>query len=152
MSNVLAIVVASLVSPAVLAVITSRIARSNKREDWRRSDEVATQAAEAARLLLVENRKVAATAAVTNGKLDVIHTLVNSNMTAAMQAQLAALKAQLVLMDRLAATGDSSAEELDAVAMVEAQITELEAALHDRLAATEAAAAAAAAPTVTQTP
>jgi hypothetical protein len=108
-----------------------------KREDWKRQDEVARKAAGAAELLLAENKKVAATAVETQHQLKEIHTLVNSNMTAAMQAQLVALKGQLALMERLANVAKPTVDETAAIAAVVSQIQELEAALKDRLAATE---------------
>jgi hypothetical protein len=134
----------------------TRSRRKDKEQDWARQDAVAAQAAKAAELLLVANERVAQTAEVTNGKLDVIHTLVNSNMTAAMQAQLVALQGQLVLMNRVATLkGEAGTKpnenEVAAIVAVEAQIAELGAALKDRLAATETAAAAAAAAVTTTT-
>jgi hypothetical protein len=140
----LIVATASLTGPLLLARANARARRNEKQEDYARQDAVAAQAAEAARLLLAENKKVAETAAVTNDKLDVIHVLVNSNMTAAMQGQLVALKAQLVLMQKLAEQKVSTEDEIGAIKAVQAQIAELEAALTDRLAATAVVAAAAA--------
>ena len=79
------------VSPILVGWFAAKRDRRNKKEDYDRQDVVAAKAAEAAILLLAANERVAKTAAVTNQKLDVIHTLVNSNMTAAMQAELDAI-------------------------------------------------------------
>jgi hypothetical protein len=62
------------------------------------ADGVAAQAAEAASLLVESNERIASTAATTNGKLDVIHTLVNSNLTTEMQGRLEEMEARLALM------------------------------------------------------
>jgi hypothetical protein len=126
-------------APLLLSNLNNRQRRAEKIEDYTRQDQVAAKAAEAAHLLLAENRRVAASAAQTHAQLSQIHVLVNSNMTAAMQGQLVALKGQLVLMERLAERTVSSVDELAAIAAVEAQIAELEANLRDRLQATDVA-------------
>ena len=150
MTNV-EVIVTAIGSPAVLAIISSwlntRARRSDKKLDWEREDKVAQKAEEAATLLLASNKVVAKTAEITNGKLDVIHVLVNSNMTAAMQAQLIALKGQLILMHRVTdlnrqAGTSQTKDELAAIGAVDAQILELSASLKDRLQATERAASA----------
>ena len=67
-----------------------------------RQDESAGKAAEAARLLLAANERVAAQTAAatkaTQGQLQQIHTLVNSNLTEAQQRQLDAMKIMIVTM------------------------------------------------------
>lgn len=138
-SIVVAVIVGGMavVGQQLLSRSNARQRREEKQEDWDRQDAVAAKAAEAADLLLAENKKVAATAVQTQRSLSEIHTLVNSNMTAAMQGQLVALKAQLALMERLAGVKSPTYDEKLATAGVVAQIAELEAALNDRLAATE---------------
>jgi len=116
----------------------TRQRRRDKKEDWAREDAVAAQAAEAARLLLAENKKVAATAAVTNNKLDIIHTLVNSNMTAAMQAEYDATVREIAMMKEVialnqAAGREPSPEAIGAIEATQTKINELQAALADRL-------------------
>lgn len=74
----------------------------------------------------------------TNYKLDVIHTLVNSNMTAAMQAELDATVRQLALMREVTelkktAGHDPSEETLAALELTRVKISELRAVLRDRL-------------------
>jgi hypothetical protein len=133
--------VVAVVGPLLLAWLTNRQRRSDKREDWARQDAVAEKAAEAAKLLLAANERVAKTAAETNGKLDVIHTLVNSNMTAAMQAELDATSRELVSLREITALKQAAGLEptpaaLAAVQATEAKIAELTAALRDRLAQT----------------
>jgi hypothetical protein len=146
-------------SPILLSFLNGRQFAASKREDaeirkaekdqeYARLDavadkaeatarEAAKQAAEAASLLVKSNEAVAETARVTNGKLDVIHQLVNSNMTAAMQDSMGALKAQLVLMHEVidlkrAAGAVPSPDALTAIAATEAKIVELQAVLTDR--------------------
>ena len=66
--------------------------------------------------------------------LDTIHTLVNSNMTAAMQAEWDALYGQLALMDEVielkrVAGREPSPQALEAVQGVQAKLTKLSAEL-----------------------
>jgi hypothetical protein len=145
-------------SPLILSYMANRQRRAEKKEDWAREDRVASQAAEAARLLLAANERVAKTAAatdarvaktaaVTNAKLDVIHTLVNSGLTAAIKAEYDATVRQLALMREVVelrrVSGRPSAEPSpEAVAAIEAtagRVEELRAALADRYAKTERA-------------
>jgi len=134
----LIVAVTSMVSPLLLAALTNRHRHKEKLEDYARQDEVAAKAAEAARLLLAANERVAETAKVTNGKLDVIHTLVNSNMTAAMQAELDATIREHAMMIEVVALKQSAGHEpsvtsLAAIEATERKIAELQAALRDRL-------------------
>lgn len=101
-----------------------------------KADEVAAQAAEAADLLLAAQRAttvrtdqvaadLAATTTQVNGKLDKIHVLVNSTLTAAMDSELAALLQQVLLMER---AGDPD----DLIAGVRLRTADLQAKLADR--------------------
>lgn len=112
----------SAMAPLVNLILTSRTRSREKKEDWRRQDQVAEQAARAAKLLLESQTKMfqrqaevadqAAKAAKlllaaqaettsqnaeTQGKLNQIHTLVNSNLTKEMQDRLIAINAQVFL-------------------------------------------------------
>lgn len=78
------------------------------------------------------------TAEIVDAKLDQIHTLVNSNMTAAMESELYAHKANRVLLDEAVgskrALGQEPSEEtLAMIDTVTAKIAELEAKLKDRI-------------------
>lgn len=151
----------------------SKLRREEKEQDWQRQDDVAaqavkaaslaqeavaaqaiqaaeaaTQAAEAARLLVESNEAVAEIARETNtrldSKLDIIHTLVNSNMTAAMQSEmdstireLAGLK-EIVRLNKLAGSAPSE-EALAAILSTEAKIVELQTNLNDRRSQAETA-------------
>jgi hypothetical protein len=131
-------------SPLFLSYLNNRQRRDERREDYARQDAVAEQAAEAARLLLESNKRVAATAVITNGKLDVIHTLVNSNMTAAMQAELDRTQEVLVMLREVIALNEAagraaSPETLARIDATERKVGELVAALNDRLTQTRIA-------------
>ena len=144
----LALIVAipAIVSPLLLAWINDRtqrkaklleaaIRRQEKLEDYARQDRVATALATNNRIVEQANRQ-------TNTKLDVIHTLVNSNMTAALQSELDATKREMVMMieviDLKKASGKLPSEEaLHAVELTQAKIAELQATLADRLKASD---------------
>jgi hypothetical protein len=127
-----------IIAPIALAIIANRARSQEKREDWERQDAVAAQAAEAAKLLLAANERVAKSTQATNGKLDVIHGLVNSNMTAALQDQLdtnireVALMREVVALHR-AQGRDPSKEALEAITLSEGKIGELRSQIADRL-------------------
>jgi hypothetical protein len=147
--------VGAVVSPLIMAVLVNRNARQMKSDDYARQDlvaarlnarqdeserkaaEVAAQAAEAAALLVESNLKQEEIAKVQGAKLDQIHTLVNSNLTAAMQDQLDTRQANLVLLNQAvharAADGlpvDTTAT--DTIAATKVKIAELSAQLLDR--------------------
>jgi len=113
-----------------------------------RQDAIQKQTAEAAKLLLAANERVAEQSAhaseVTNGKLNQIHELVNSNLTVQMSENHQALMQQFILMkeiirlNRLAGQ-EPSQEALDAAKAIAIRINELGAQLNDRAKATEIA-------------
>ncbi len=103
-----------------------------------RQDDAAAKAAEAAALLLRSNERVAESTKITNAKLDTIHTLVNSNMTAAMQAELdATVRERAVIIELVHLKKDigqeNTVEALAALKAAEEKIEELTAVLSDRL-------------------
>jgi hypothetical protein len=156
------VAVAGLLGPLLLALITNASHRRDKKQDYQRQDAVAAQAATAARLLKEQqerladrvavvstnlrnsDQKVADTAAaaaetaqITNKKLDVIHTLVNSQMTAAKQAQFEAVTRELAMMREVialhqAAGRSPSIETLATIKATEEMVAELQAELADR--------------------
>ncbi len=99
------VALASTLSPIIQSVISSRQRRKEKAEDYARQDAVAAQAAQAARLLLESNERVSRQAAeiaeAAQGKMEQIHTLVNSKLTEEMERGLIALEAQVVLLERV---------------------------------------------------
>ena len=143
-TTILAVIATSLISPSVLAYFTNRARRADKKLDWAREDDVAERAKQTARLLVENNERVARTSKETNLKLDQIHTLVNSNMTAAMRAELEATIQKLKLMREIVARDKADnitvlPEALRAIKDVEMKIGELTATLNDRLRQTEIA-------------
>lgn len=140
----LALIVAipAILSPLILAWLTNRNTMKLKEQDYLRQDAVAQAALDAAAKL---EKKLAATSTETNKKLDVIHTLVNSSMTAAMQTALDSLKTQIPMMleiiDLKKKAGlEPSVDALASVKSIREQITKLEADIAARI---EAAASAA---------
>ncbi len=131
-------IVTGAIAPLATVLITNRSRRKDKEQDWARQDAVAAQAAEAAKLLLAANERVAETTATTNAKLDVIHVLVNSSMTAAMQAELDATVRELAMMGEVIELKRANGHEpsiaaLAAVKTTELRIGELKATLADRM-------------------
>lgn len=115
---IVAIVVAfsSVIAPVWLAHATGKQRRKEKAEDYAREDAVAARLlkaqSETADAIVVANeattratREVGKAAAertqVINGKLDVIHTLVNSQMTAALQAEFDAINLHLIALKEI---------------------------------------------------
>jgi len=131
-------------SPLVLAYFVARRRHADKLEDYARQDLVAAQAAAAARLLLEANERVAAQGDVTNGKLEAIHTLVNSQMTAALQAELAATVREAAMIREVSAMRAINGlpprgEARIALASCDLRVAELQDIIADRLRRTEIA-------------
>lgn len=111
-----------------------------------RQDQVAAQTKQTADLLAANNEKVAATAKIHEAKLDQIHTLVNSNLTAALEAELAAHRSGLMALKELAEyriahnepVSETTARRIEET---EAAITGKSSELADRLRQTATAAA-----------
>lgn len=113
-----------------------------RRQEFKRQDEVAARAEQVAQRLLASNERAARSATATNQKLDVIHGLVNSNLTSAMQAELDATIRVLLLMREVvalkrAAGQEPSPEAIGAIKATEAKIEELTVVISDRLKAAE---------------
>jgi hypothetical protein len=111
------------VSATVSAHFLNRSNKVERKEDLQRQDKVADLLAE-----VNEN---------TNSKLDTIHVLVNSNMTAAMQAELDATIRELAMMKEVislnrAAGRSPAVEAISALDMTQAKISELKSQLADR--------------------
>lgn len=126
------------VSPLMLAFLTNRQRDAAQKKDWARQDQLIERTETTAALLLAANERVAQGTKVTNDKLDVIHTLVNSNMTAAMQAEHDATVRELAMMREVIALHradgrEPNVESLAAIDSTEHRIAELKASLADRL-------------------
>lgn len=126
------------VNAVVLAAATAKAA-SDLHDN---QDVIARTAAEKADLLLAANDRVAADTRLTHDKLNVIHSLVNSNMTASIQDQLDANIVSLALMHEIADLKEAAGQHpqqgaITAVGAVEAKIADLRSTLADRKAAEE---------------
>lgn len=110
-------------APLGVVIVQGRQHRRDKREDWRRQDEVAAR--------LVDSSET------TNTKLEVIHTLVNSDRTKSINGELAATVRDLASLSELIALRitmgqQPSPEALAEVEAAEERVVELEAELEDR--------------------
>ncbi len=143
MDTIFTALLISIIAPSILAFIQNYFRKKEKQLDWKREDDVAEKAREAAKLLLAANERVARNAEITNGKLDVIHTLVNSQMTSAMESELTACIAQEALMmeiiDIKGGKSNHSPKHEEALAELGLKISELKSKLGDRKIATERA-------------
>ena len=125
-------VFASITAPLILAVFTARMHRQDREADWARQDILSERAADGVK--------------ETNGKLDVIHELVNSNLTAEIQAKLDALITTLAMLHEVidlkrAAGREPTSGALAAVEATEAKIAEARRQLAERQQQLEAIAA-----------
>lgn len=121
---VLVAIISGIVGPSVLAGVGYVIHRSEKREDRAREDLVA------ARLL--------AAGKTTDEKLDVIHGLVNSSLTQALQGELDATRRTVVLL-KLEAGAIPTTEAAAEIAAAETRIVELATTIEERAAQATAA-------------
>jgi len=123
--------VGMLFATPVAVIISTVMAR-------RDAQKAAKAAAVVADHLIEANANVAKTAQDQGKKLDQIHTLVNSNLTAAMESELGAHSAALVLMQEIVdlkrLSGKSpTAQSLEAIKITSAKVAELRAQLDDRI-------------------
>ena len=84
------------------------------------------------------SKRLDANQAATTARLNVIHTLVNSTLTAALQAQLDSTRRELTLLAELAdvqcdAGRPISADRLTSIGLLRRHITELESAMAERV-------------------
>lgn len=123
-------IIVSITVPLILAAKIERVRRQDLVEDYKRQDRTSER-------LISAGDLVAGTAKTVNDKLDVIHTLVNSNMTAAMQGELSAVTGQVALMREVIALRRVGGQKPDAgalaaLAAAEAKAGELTSRLEDR--------------------
>lgn len=146
--GLVSLVVSSIIAPSVVAVLMRKLSREEKNadaaaakivrdEDHARQDRVAREVRE------VKETAAIATSGI-NGKLDVIHTLVNSSMTAAMQSEHDATVRELAMMNEVIALNRAagrapSKEALAALLSTDSKITELRATLAERAKQTDIA-------------
>lgn len=142
--GVIVALLTSTIGPMALSWLNNRQARLARIEDMKRQDAVAVKAAEALDVAKQSQQAIVAATVQTNDKLDVIHALVNSNLTLALQGELDATVRELALMRELIALhrlhgSDPSSEAKEAMAHTAARITSLQAQVNDRISATWAA-------------
>jgi uncharacterized Fe-S cluster-containing radical SAM superfamily protein len=113
--------VTSTIAPVVMAYVTWRTARSDRRADWLRQDEVARRVKQVALDQAQQAVDTVAGLKSNSQKLDVVHSLVNSQLQAALQAEHDALVAQLVLIRELVAvrTGEGTGPFPETLATIE---------------------------------
>jgi hypothetical protein len=129
-------------APVTIAIVQYRIGRAERRETNARLDEVARQAKDVAHSQATVAEAAKQATIVVSDKLDVVHGLVNSQLSAALQAEHDALVAQLALMGELIAErkGEKgeipTAHTLAVMETISNRIAELKTLLADRQAKT----------------
>lgn len=98
-------------------------AKEAARLNEERQDRLENQTAQAARLLVINNEAVHEASVATQEKLEVIHTLVNDKLTAAMKGRLASDVLALVTLRRVA---ELTKEDQRVIAVLNSDITELQ--------------------------
>lgn len=134
--------------PVIMAQVNNRAVERRQDRIWARADKVAQDLAASNKEVAKKVSEVADTAAslatTTETKLDVIHALVNGNLTVSMNSQLVALRASRVALTTLADLQESSnkpayRETRQQVEDVGKAVTILEREINDRLATERAA-------------
>lgn len=127
-------IAASTISPIVLAHMAARTRRQERLEDYARQDQVASR-------LLAANSLTAKQSAIADSATQIqlreIHTLVNSNMTTVMKAELDARIGQLETMRKLVELNRRQGvlptiEENVTIETLQDKIDELKVTLRDR--------------------
>ena len=140
-STLAAVVIAAVVGPLLLSGLNNRHRKDERAQDWKRQDEVAARLAAAQQATTARTEEVAAavaeSSAATDGKLDQIHTLVNSQLSTALRNELAALVALAALMAdvieiKRAGGLEPTEEALAALELTKARAAELELVLEER--------------------
>ncbi len=147
MQTILVALLVSVFAPSLLAWLNNRSRKKEKLLDWEREDkkekEKADKAEEVAQRLLDSNKQIANEAAriseKTFGKMQEIHTLVNSDMTAARMDQRDQTKLTLLGLRKIIQLDKDagrlpSVDDTDAILAAEKQIIRLDAILSDRAA------------------
>ena len=139
--SVAGVIFASITAPLILARRTERVHRADQLTEYQRQDQVAKLAAETSAALLAQQRDMAEAAAEraagTDQRLDVIHGLVNSSLSAAFESALDALVTSLAMMHEVIdlkreAGHEPAPEAVIALRDTEARIAELRITLADR--------------------
>jgi hypothetical protein len=150
----LTVAIPAFLGPWIAIRANGRERRKDQAATWAREDEVARQVARTADLLLETQQEsirrtdrvaehVASAASAAEAKLDAIHTLVNSDMTAARQSELDQTRVTLVMLRKVVALDHAagrkpSAQDVATIEATEARIAALQTILADRLAQQQA--------------
>lgn len=120
----------ALASLLLVPWLNNRNQRANKVEDWARQDAVAAKAEAAAKQAQTDAAKILAVTATTvekttilGSKVDVLHKIANSALTAALTGELHSTKRELVL---LLEKTDPSPEVLEIIIATRSRIGELQ--------------------------
>jgi hypothetical protein len=131
--------VVAVIGPFLLAWLTGRQRRQEKQQEWVRQDLVAKRLED--RQIDIDKglkevaKQAKKNAESTDSQLHEIHTLVNSDMTAARQGELIAVEAHLAALARnVASLGPASEAERKVMEGLEERADELRRILADRLA------------------
>jgi hypothetical protein len=127
----------SILSPILVSAQNEKHRIKQRNEDWARQDQVAAD-------LVKSNLKTMEIARNQGAKLEQIHTLVNSNMTLALQNELAAREGQLITLEELVSLKNKKGNKASQVTLqsiedFKLKISELRAQLEDRLKQTDIA-------------
>lgn len=135
------IVVVSVLGPTVLLRLQGKQRREDLAIQWARDDALSARAEAIGQRVVQANQHTAevveATASSTASKLEVIHTLVNSQLTKALESERDAIRRELAMMEEVVAMkktmGAAPSEGvLAAIAFTKAKLKDLELQLEDR--------------------
>jgi len=144
--SVAGVIFASITAPLILAHRTERMHREDQLADYQRQDKVAREAAAAVAAAQAAAVAAQAQAREASGKLDDlsaqtqrIHTLVNSDMTAARQEELDQAESLIVVLQRVIQLARDKGvmpdpADVDALTRTQRRRDQLELILADRLA------------------
>jgi hypothetical protein len=99
--SVAGVIFASITAPLILAHRTERMHREDQLADYQRQDKVAQAAAQAAAIAQEQARQAALKLDDLSAQTQRIHTLVNSDMTAARQEELDQAESLIVVLQRV---------------------------------------------------
>lgn len=124
------VAITSMFGPLILAMLTNKQRRAEKQEDYKRQDAVAEAAKQAV-------TAVNHASEISTVKLDAIHALVNSNLTAVMKAELDATVRELRLMKEVirlnrALGQEPTGEVLQSLAEAETNVSTLKSRIETR--------------------
>jgi hypothetical protein len=104
---VVLVFIAAVVGPAIIARVIVKSLSEARREDWSRQDQVAARVEAVREAVIESDAQVARVAAENNAavssKLEQIHTLVNSELTASQERALRADRASLQALKEVVA-------------------------------------------------